>query len=60
MDDCNTVLIMNEQMRSEQFTDCRIDHYQTPSEVHVSVFAKKVDQERSKVKIDSHEVPSTG
>lgn len=29
--------------------DCRIDHYQTPDQVHVSVFAKKVDKERSSV-----------
>ena len=28
---------------------CRIDHYQTPMDVHVSVFAKQVDQDRSSV-----------
>ncbi|PCH38141.1 chord-domain-containing protein [Wolfiporia cocos MD-104 SS10] len=42
----------NQPPASEQFTDCRIDHYQTPTEVHVSVFAKKADQERSSVKIE--------
>ncbi|KAG9318329.1 HSP20-like chaperone [Chiua virens] len=36
----------------EQFTECRVDHYQTPSEVHVSVFAKQVDKDRSKVTIE--------
>lgn len=36
--------------------DCRIDHYQTPSEVHVSVFAKKADQERSKVNFEDTQV----
>ncbi|KAI0093563.1 chord-domain-containing protein [Irpex rosettiformis] len=40
----------------EEFTDCRIDHYQTPTEVHVSVFAKKADQERSTVKISATEI----
>ena len=43
-------------LQAEQFTDCRIDHYQTPSEVHVSVFAKQVDQERSTVKIETNQV----
>lgn len=42
--------------QAEQFIDCRIDHYQTPAEVHVSVFAKKVDQEHSVVNINSGEV----
>lgn len=36
--------------------DCRIDHYQTPTEIHVSVFAKQADKERSAVKIASNEV----
>ncbi|KAI0687127.1 chord-domain-containing protein [Cytidiella melzeri] len=39
-----------------QFTECRIDHYQTPTEVHVSVFARKADQDRSTVKISANEV----
>lgn len=34
---------------AEEFTDCRIDHYQTPANVNVSVFAKQVDKERSTV-----------
>lgn len=42
--------------KTEEFTECRIDHYQTPSEVHVSVFAKQSDKERSTVKIDSNAV----
>jgi len=40
----------------EESVDCRIDHYQTQSEVHVSVFAKKVDQERSVVKFDETQI----
>ncbi|KAH8106764.1 HSP20-like chaperone [Cristinia sonorae] len=41
---------------TEELTDCRIDHYQTPTEVHVSVFAKKTDTERSSVKIESNAI----
>ena len=42
--------------QAEESVDCRIDHYQTPSEVHVTVFAKKVDQERSVVEFDESKV----
>lgn len=42
--------------QTEEFTTCRIDHYQTPSQVHVSVFAKKADTERSTVEIRSDAV----
>ncbi|KIJ17265.1 hypothetical protein PAXINDRAFT_175795, partial [Paxillus involutus ATCC 200175] len=45
---------LNDQ--AEQFTDCRIDHYQTPNEVYVSVFAKQADKERSKVTIGETQV----
>ena len=43
-------------MQAEQFTECRIDHYQTPADVHVSVFAKQADKERSTVKIEGSAV----
>ncbi|KAH9951955.1 chord-domain-containing protein [Amylocystis lapponica] len=46
----------NKSQAAEQFTECRIDHYQTPTEVHVSVFAKQADKERSTVKIESNGV----
>ncbi|KZS99128.1 CS-domain-containing protein [Sistotremastrum niveocremeum HHB9708] len=36
----------------EELVNCRIDHYQTPTAVHVSIFAKKVDKEKSKVVLD--------
>ena len=36
--------------------DCRIDHYQTLTEVHVSVFAKKADKELSRVKFEESKV----
>lgn len=35
---------------------CRVDHYQTPTEVHVSVFAKKVVKDQSSVKFDTEQV----
>ena len=37
----------------------RIDHYQTPSTVHVSVFAKQVDKEKSTVRIEESQVCHT-
>lgn len=43
-------------LQGEEMTSCRIDHYQTPTEVHVSVFAKRADQERSTVKFEQHSV----
>ncbi|CAK9781265.1 chord-domain-containing protein [Cutaneotrichosporon oleaginosum] len=35
--------------RGEELVDCRVDHYQTPMEVHVSAYAKGADKERSSV-----------
>ncbi|KAK4698460.1 hypothetical protein P7C70_g7817, partial [Phenoliferia sp. Uapishka_3] len=32
-----------------ELVECRVDHYQTPREVHVSVFGKGADKEKSKV-----------
>jgi len=37
---------------SDEFIKCRIDHYQTPTQVHVSVFAKQVDKTKSTVKFE--------
>ncbi|KAG8217389.1 HSP20-like chaperone [Butyriboletus roseoflavus] len=42
--------------QAEQFTECRVDHYQTPNEVHVSVFAKQADEDRSKVTVEETQV----
>ncbi|KAF9228583.1 chord-domain-containing protein [Gyrodon lividus] len=41
---------------AEQFAECRVDHYQTPNEVYVSVFAKQADKERSKITIAETQV----
>lgn len=41
---------------TDEFTDCRVDHYQTPVNVNVSVFAKQVDKERSTVAFESEKV----
>lgn len=37
-------------------TTCRIDHYQTPNTVCISVFAKKADKERSQVSFEESQV----
>jgi len=37
------------EIQSEEQADCRIDHYQTRDQVHVSVYAKQVDKNRSSV-----------
>jgi CS domain len=42
--------------QTEETVNCRIDHYQTPSTVYVTVFAKQTDKERSGVKIEENEV----
>ncbi|KAG0705347.1 chord-domain-containing protein, partial [Suillus ampliporus] len=42
--------------QAEQFTDCRVDHYQTPKEVHISVFAKQADKEKSAVAIEENQI----
>jgi hypothetical protein len=35
---------------------CRIDHYQTPTQVLASVYAKKVDSERSNITFEDERV----
>jgi len=42
--------------QAEEAVNCRIDHYQTPSTVYVTVFAKQTDKERSVVKIEDNEI----
>lgn len=42
--------------QAEETVNCRIDHYQTPSTVYVTVFAKQTDKGRSSVKIEDNEV----
>ena len=44
------------QQQEEEFTQCRIDHYQTPTEVHASIFAKKADPDTSTIRIEESEV----
>ncbi|KAG6874271.1 hypothetical protein C0995_001496 [Termitomyces sp. Mi166 len=43
----------------EEITTCRVDHYQTVDEVHVSVYAKKADKERSVVEFEDTQVKFT-
>ncbi|KDR81478.1 hypothetical protein GALMADRAFT_239443 [Galerina marginata CBS 339.88] len=42
--------------KTEELVECRVDHYQTPEQVHVSVFAKKVEKDRSTVKFENTKV----
>lgn len=36
--------------------NCRMDHYQTPLQVHVSAFAKGADKEKSRVMFEAQQV----
>jgi hypothetical protein len=40
----------------EDEAQCRLDHYETPADVRVTVYAKGVDMERSKIEIREEEV----
>ncbi|QRV75343.1 cysteine and histidine-rich domain-containing protein [Ceratobasidium sp. AG-Ba] len=40
----------------ESFVQSRVDHYQTPTEVRVSIFAKQTDQTRSTVVLESDKI----
>ncbi|KAF4604144.1 hypothetical protein EYR40_001327 [Pleurotus pulmonarius] len=40
----------------EENVSCRIDHYQTVDKVHVSVFAKAVDKDKSNIEFDASQV----
>lgn len=46
--------------QEEERVDCRMDHYQTPMQVHVSAFAKGADKERSAVKFEETSVSVLG
>jgi len=39
-----------------EMVKCRIDHYQTPGEVHVTVYAKKADKGESSITFDTNQV----
>jgi hypothetical protein len=40
----------------EELVNCRMDHYQTPMQIHVSAFAKGVDKAKSKIVIEAQQV----
>ncbi|CCA70016.1 related to diploid state maintenance protein chpA [Serendipita indica DSM 11827] len=40
----------------EELVQCRIDHYQTPGQVRASVYAKKVDKDKSTVIFETEQV----
>lgn len=47
---------VNNGFQAEEQVECRVDHYQTPNQVHVSIFAKQVEKERSRVQFESNKV----
>lgn len=40
----------------EEIVNCRMDHYQTPTQIHVSAFAKGVDKAKSSVVFETQQV----
>jgi hypothetical protein len=40
----------------EELVECRLDHYQTPSTVQVSIYAKKADKSRSIIQFSEQSV----
>ncbi|KAF8797898.1 chord-domain-containing protein [Phlegmacium glaucopus] len=44
------------ELQSEEQVNCRIDHYQTRDQVHVTVYAKQVDKNRSSVQVGEDKV----
>jgi hypothetical protein len=42
----------------EELIDCRYDHYQTRTDIYLSIYAKQVDKERSKVQFEENSVSS--
>ncbi|GAA6026954.1 hypothetical protein JCM8097_005991 [Rhodosporidiobolus ruineniae] len=45
-----------EDEEKEELVDCRVDHYQTPREVIVSVFGKQADKEKSGVRFEEEKM----
>jgi len=41
---------------AKEIVNCRVDHYQTLDKVHVSIFAKQVEKERSMIKFDETQI----
>jgi len=46
----------NREKPAETNVTCRLDHYQTPREVFVSVFAKQSDKEKSQINIEENRI----
>lgn len=45
-----------QQKPAESLVESRVDHYQTPTEVRVSIFAKQADQTRSTIVLEEDKV----
>ncbi|TFY70522.1 hypothetical protein EVG20_g2471 [Dentipellis fragilis] len=54
---CSVIAYLGSSLKAdEELAICRIDHYQTPNAVHVTVFAKQVDKERSSVLFEENQI----
>ncbi|KAF8495395.1 HSP20-like chaperone [Gautieria morchelliformis] len=50
------LFVSKEPKLAEEFVSCRIDHYQTPTQVHVSIFAKQTDKDASKIRLETEKI----
>lgn len=48
--------LFTEAKTDNERVQCRIDHYETPNDVHVTVYAKGVEPERSQIELRDNEV----
>jgi hypothetical protein len=48
--------VISSSLQAEESVNCRVDHYQTLDKVHISVFAKQADKDRSVIKFDESQV----
>ncbi|KAL0578137.1 hypothetical protein V5O48_003842 [Marasmius crinis-equi] len=53
---CHVFAPKKSQEITEELTTCRIDHYQTVDKVYVSIFAKKVEKDVSKISFEENQV----
>ncbi|EIW66535.1 CORD and CS domain-containing protein [Tremella mesenterica] len=52
----NHLFVGSDKGEKEERVECRLDHYQTPMQVHVSAFAKGADKNKSKVTFETQQL----
>jgi len=50
------VFVPRNQISTEEMITCRIDHYQTLDKVHVSVYGKQADKQRSTIRFEETQI----